>query len=58
MVCRSPNRGNSNNAWYANTTGNLNNNNANNSNVCSPDCVKARTSNPNGRKEYIYAKSM
>lgn len=47
---RSPNRGNSYNTWYANTTGNLNNNNANNSNVCSPDCVKARTSNPHRRK--------
>lgn len=35
---RSANRGNSNNAWNVNTTGNLNNNNANNAYCCAPDC--------------------
>lgn len=45
MRLRSPYRGNSYNAWNADPTGNLNNNNANNTYVCSPDCVNMRISN-------------
>jgi hypothetical protein len=36
---RSANRGNSYNTWYVNSSGNVNNNNANNSMRCAPDCV-------------------
>ena len=40
---RSANRGNSNNTWYVNSDGNVNNNNANWANRCAPDCVVFRT---------------
>ena len=36
---RSCNRGNANNRWYVNSSGNVNNNNAYNTNSGSPDCV-------------------
>ena len=36
---RSANRGNSNNAWNVNSSGYLNNNNANNSYAALPDCA-------------------
>ena len=36
---RSANRGNSNNVWYVNTGGYLNNNNANNAYRALPDCA-------------------
>lgn len=36
---RSANRGNANNTWYVNASGNVNNNNANWANRFSPDCV-------------------
>lgn len=36
---RSANRGNANNTYYVNSTGNVNNNNASNANTCAPDCV-------------------
>lgn len=35
---RSPNVGNANNVYNVNTSGSLNNNNANNGNGCAPDC--------------------
>ena len=38
MRLRSANRGNANNAWNVNTTGNANNNNATNANRPAPDC--------------------
>lgn len=37
---RSANRGNGNNTWNVNTSGNVNNNNANNAHRCAPDCVR------------------
>nr|DAK23230.1 MAG TPA: hypothetical protein [Caudoviricetes sp.] len=40
---RSANRGNSYNTWYVNSSGNVNNNNANWANRCAPDCVVLRT---------------
>lgn len=40
---RSANRGNSNNTWYVNSDGNVNNNNANWANRCAPACVVFRT---------------
>lgn len=43
MRLRSANRGNSNNTWYVNSDGNVNNNNAINANRCAPDCVIFRT---------------
>lgn len=43
MRLRSANRGNANNTWYVNADGNVNNNNANWSNRCDPDCVIFRT---------------
>ena len=36
---RSANRGNANNAWNVNSTGNANNNNATNANRPAPECV-------------------
>ena len=36
---RSANRGNGNNVWNVNATGNANNNNATNANRCAPDCA-------------------
>ena len=41
---RSSNRGNANNVWNRNTSGYINNNNANNSNRCAPDGL--HTSDP------------
>jgi hypothetical protein len=40
---RSANRGNSYNTWNVNTSGNANNNNANNSYRCAPDCESEGT---------------
>ena len=39
---RSANRGNSNNTWYVNSGGYLNNNNANNSYAALPDCAYSK----------------
>lgn len=39
---RTPNVGNANNSRNVNTSGSLDNNNANNGNGASPDCEKAR----------------
>ena len=36
---RSANRSNTNNTWNVNSSGYLNNNNANNANRCQPDCA-------------------
>ena len=43
---RSANRGNSYNAWYVNSTGNVNNNNANNGYRCAPDWVSQTARKP------------
>ena len=39
VFLRSCNRGNANNEWNVNTSGNVNNNNANNANRGCPDCI-------------------
>lgn len=40
--CRSCNRGNANNEWNCNSSGYLNNNNANNSYAALPDCAESK----------------
>lgn len=39
VFLRSCNRGNANNEWYVNNSGNVNNNNAYNANRGCPDCI-------------------
>lgn len=55
---RSANRGNANNAWYVNASGNVNNNNANNAYRCAPDCVVAALNWSIHRIDFVAIKSI